>query len=76
MAHTEQCTLAADSDLLWPDYPCDCQCHGDGNPDFPGGLGCEWCDSLWATSDSLDAHEREAHMDELIADAYIPGSGK
>lgn len=31
---------------------------GDGNPYFPGGIGCDvdGCDTLWATADSAAKH--------------------
>jgi hypothetical protein len=34
---------------------------GDGDPYFPGGIGCEFCNTLWATDKSVTLHERDAH---------------
>ena len=36
---------------------------GDGDPDFPGGIGCpvEGCDSLWASDESLRRHLSDFH---------------
>lgn len=30
--------------------------EGDGDPSFPGAIGCEWCDAIFATAESADAH--------------------
>ena len=38
--------------------------EGDGDPDFPGGIGCEHDDTLWATAESADQHYREVHGEE------------
>ena len=35
--------------------------EGDGDPRFPGGIGCEYDDTLWATADSVSEHYRVAH---------------
>ena len=38
---------------------------GDGDPTFPGGIGCEYDDSLWATSASWARHMAEAHGEDV-----------
>jgi hypothetical protein len=51
-------------------------CVGDGDPNFPGGIGSPVCDTLWATADALEAHLTSIHnttYDE--ATAYTPPTG-
>jgi hypothetical protein len=38
---------------------------GDGDPNFQGGMGCQYCDTLWASDASLTAHELRVHGDLL-----------
>ena len=54
---------------------CSCRCHWknqpDGDPDFPGGIGCSICDTLWATHESVSAHEAEVHWGSTASAAEL-----
>jgi hypothetical protein len=44
---------------------------GDGDPNWPGGIGCEYCDSLWATADGAQGHHFRVHRDQPF-EGYDP----